>query len=83
MARAKTTETTPPEAAATENPAAPPEQPAWLFVAGYLADGRPARFLRGVPARDLTQAEIDTLTDDQRERAMTSGLYRPANEKVS
>lgn len=39
-------------------------------------DGRPARYLDFVPARDLDEAETDALTQDQLKAVRDSGLYR-------
>lgn len=71
------------ELPAAETPdIAAPEPIVWRFVGGYLADGRPARFVRGVPGRDLTQDEIERLSAEQRAQALASGLYDPV-EKAS
>lgn len=42
------------------------------IVATYIGTG----FLQGIPARDLTADEWAALTNDDRQRARASGLYR-------
>lgn len=76
MARARVDDTND-GATSTEPPAT-----AWAFVGERDDDGRAMRFLRDVPARDLDADEVAALGESRRERAMASGLYRPA-EKVS
>ncbi len=52
------------------------DKPVWMFTGARLVDDRPAQYVRGVPARDLTQDDIDDLTTEQRKQAKASGLYR-------
>jgi hypothetical protein len=49
-------------------------------VGTFLPDGRPVQFLLGIPARNLTQSDLDALGDTQRKAALKSGLYRDAKE---
>jgi hypothetical protein len=39
---------------------------------------QPAEYVQGVPARDLSQEELDALTAEQRQLVATSGLYAAA-----
>ena len=39
-------------------------------------------FLVGVPARDITKQEFETLTKEQQEAVKNSGLYELAKEKT-
>lgn len=50
----------------------------WTFTGQLLADGRPAQFVTGIPARALTTADVDELSPEQRKRLKTSGLYAEA-----
>lgn len=47
----------------------------WTFTGERTADGRPLRFFHGIPARDLTQRDIDQLDDDQYATVDASDLY--------
>lgn len=83
MARAKPTDEN--DAPMTEETASEPVTElvtVQVFSAPRLDDGRPALFLRGIPARDLTESDWVALTDAQRDRVTASGLYRTA-EKAS
>lgn len=53
----------------TETPE-PPAEDAEEPAATYQGDG--GHFIVGVPARDLTKAEYDALTDEQREAVLTT-----------
>lgn len=53
---------------AAETPAAEPS-PRYRFV------GEAGQYLEGVPARDLTQEDVDALTDEQRAAVEASPLY--------
>jgi hypothetical protein len=47
----------------------------WTFTGERAADGRPLRFFTGIPARDLTERDIDRLDDDQYATVVASDLY--------
>ncbi len=54
-----------------------PKRPKSLkWIGEMYPDGRPARFLDFVPARDLDEAETDALDQDQLAVIRQSGLYR-------
>jgi hypothetical protein len=53
-----------------ETPEEPTEGEAEAPAATYQGDG--GHFIVGVPARDLTQAEYDALTDEQRDAVLTT-----------
>lgn len=42
----------------------------------YTGDG--LTFIQGVPPRNLTAAEWESLTEEQQKAATASGLYRPS-----
>lgn len=54
----------------------------------YRQDGRPVAFVAGVPARDLTPAEVAALPKGQADALVKSGLYskpdakKPASKKA-
>lgn len=58
----------------TENTNTPTPEP--VFVS-FKGDGNAV--ITGIPARHLTKADWDELSDDQRQHALASGLYEPAN----
>jgi hypothetical protein len=47
-----------------------PDEPAEAPAARYQGDG--SQFVSGVPARDLTHAEYEALTDEQRDAVLTT-----------
>lgn len=47
----------------------------------YVHDPQPGRFVSGVPARDLTQADVDRLGVARITNAVATGLYRKATKK--
>lgn len=55
-------------------------KPFAVFRGGADERGEPLAFIPGVPARDLTQAEWETLTDEQRQTCLTTNLYDVAGE---
>ena len=48
----------------------------YCFTGGRDAEGRPLKFIPGVPARDLTNAEWEALTREQRDLARDQHIYR-------
>jgi hypothetical protein len=44
----------------------------------YVGDGE---FLSGIPARDLTEAEWESLSKEQQKAALNSGLYEKSKPK--
>jgi len=63
-----------------QQPPAPAKVTGLVWVGERLPDGRPVQWIDGIPARDLGPADLATLTDEQIERALASGLYRRAKE---
>ncbi len=54
-----------------------PERPKALFYVGQTnAEGRPTEYFPGVPARDLDEADIASLSDGQVAEAAASSLYQ-------
>jgi sugar/nucleoside kinase (ribokinase family) len=53
-----------------ETPEQPDDEAAEAPAARYQGDG--SQFVSGVPARDLTRAEYDALSDEQREAVLTT-----------
>ena len=57
------------------------EDVALKWAGNYDAQGRPVAFFAGVPARDLTAAEVAALPKDQAAEIVTSGLYTKPERK--
>jgi len=54
-----------------------PKRPQRLvFTGNVFPDGRPERFIAGVPAEDIDAEQTDALTQDQLSQIRSSGLYR-------
>lgn len=49
---------------------------ALYFVGPVQQNKRPARYIEGVPARDLSERDIDRLSDELYEAAVKSDLYQ-------
>jgi hypothetical protein len=64
---------------ARSKPTGESQRSGWTFTANRLPDGRPERYFPDIPARDLSGDEVGALDDEQRERALASGLYRDAD----
>lgn len=47
----------------------------WRFTGERNAAGEPLQFFTGIPARDLTERDIDRLTPEQYETVKASDLY--------
>jgi hypothetical protein len=47
----------------------------WAFTGERNAAGKPQRYFTGIPARDLTDRDIDRLDDDQYATVVASDLY--------
>jgi len=68
--------------AAQQKETAPGERAKALYYAGETdAQGRPAQFIAGVPARDLNEFDLRVLADSEYASALASGLYRKTKPK--
>ena len=75
---AAATEQTGDEEQAQTPPEQPKEPPALIWQGRMLANRQPAAFFAGIPARDLSQAEVDALPDGTADGIVHSGLYKRA-----
>jgi hypothetical protein len=55
----------------------------WRFTAERNAAGKPLRYFTGIPARDLTDRDIDRLDDDQYATVVASDLYEKTDPPKS
>lgn len=53
----------------------------YKFMGQRGPGGVVTRFLAGIPAKDLTQADMDKLSPEQRKRVRASNLYEAVKEE--
>lgn len=58
-----------------------PDKIAYRFVGDRDPDGVPLEYLGGIPAINLTEADVDALSVEQRKLVRSSPLYKAAESR--